>query len=80
MPMLPTSVLHAQDLKLRILGRAEEDSPANIQTALLTYLSAKKVHIPDFKYRDLDGFQMQIQESNLQSEEQSNTNLFNKKN
>ena len=38
------------------------------------------MHIPDFKYRDLDGFQMQIQESNLQSEEQSNTNLFNKKN
>ena len=36
-----TSALTAQDLKLRILGRSEEDSPANIQPALLTYLSAK---------------------------------------
>ena len=36
-----TSVLTAQDLKLSILGRTELDSPANIQPALFTYLSAK---------------------------------------
>jgi hypothetical protein len=36
-----TSVLTAQDLKLSILGRTHKDSPANIQPALLTYLSAK---------------------------------------
>ena len=35
------SVLSAQDLKLRILARSEEDYPANIQPALLTYLCAK---------------------------------------
>ena len=40
----------------------------------------KKVHIPDFKYRDTDNYQMQIQESNLKSEEKSNSNLFNTKN
>ena len=40
----------------------------------------KKTHVPDFKYRDLDGYQMQIQGANLQSEEQSDFNLFNKKN
>ena len=40
----------------------------------------KKTHVPDFKYRDIDGYQMQIQGANLQSEEQSDFNLFNKKN
>ena len=31
----------AQDLKLKILGKTEEEYPVNIQPALLTYLSAK---------------------------------------
>jgi hypothetical protein len=35
------SVISAQDLKIRILGRTEEESPVNIQQPLLTYLSAK---------------------------------------
>ena len=36
-----TSLLTAQDLKLRILGRTEQYSPANIKPALITYLGAK---------------------------------------
>ena len=40
----------------------------------------KRPHIPDFKYRDLDGFQSQIQGANLQSDEPIDFNLFNKKN
>ena len=36
-----TSVLTTQDLKLSILGRTEQVIPANLQPALLTYLSAK---------------------------------------
>ena len=36
-----TSVLTAQDLKLSILRRTEQVSPAKLQTSLLTYLSAK---------------------------------------
>ena len=40
----------------------------------------KRPHIPDFKYRDLDGFQSQIQRANLQSDEPIDFNLFNKKN
>ena len=34
-------MISAQDLKLRILGKTEEESPVNIQQALLAYLSAK---------------------------------------
>ena len=36
-----TSVVSAQDLKLRILDRAEQDSPPDIKPALLTYLNTK---------------------------------------
>lgn len=36
-----TSLLSSQDLKLRILSSTEEESPANVHAALLTYLGAK---------------------------------------
>ena len=42
----------------------------------------KKVinHIPDFKYRDTENYNLQIRESDLQSEENANSNLFKTKN
>ena len=38
----------------------------------------KRTHVPDFKYRDLDNFQTQIQGANFHSDEPIDFNLFKK--